>query len=222
MSARTFGTTDGKAEFAAKYGSDDYAAVGESIRQADFAAKYREVCEGFSAPSAILPATPKAVKFLVDLWMERSDKATREQVQAWAEQQDRQVVSDKIEWLLAQPKLTGGRSKIADYGQVAAQVPAGRYAVESDAGRLTFVHVDKPTEGQYKGRTFVSVRAGDEEHKAYGPQGLGLLRKILADGPKAASIRYGKELGVCGHCGRTLTDEASRAAGIGPVCASKF
>jgi uncharacterized protein DUF6011 len=34
-------------------------------------------------------------------------------------------------------------------------------------------------------------------------------------------VRYGQELGECGHCGRTLTDEASRAAGIGPVCASK-
>ncbi|MES2342166.1 MAG: DUF6011 domain-containing protein [Pseudomonadota bacterium] len=28
-------------------------------------------------------------------------------------------------------------------------------------------------------------------------------------------------MGECGRCGRTLTDEASRAAGIGPVCASK-
>lgn len=34
-----------------------------------------------------------------------------------------------------------------------------------------------------------------------------------------ASNRNGRELGHCGVCGRTLTDEESRARGIGPICA---
>ena len=34
--------------------------------------------------------------------------------------------------------------------------------------------------------------------------------------------QYGKIYGVCCRCGRTLTDEDSIAAGIGPVCASKM
>jgi len=33
---------------------------------------------------------------------------------------------------------------------------------------------------------------------------------------------YGTELGECGVCGRTLTDEKSRAYGIGPVCRERF
>lgn len=33
---------------------------------------------------------------------------------------------------------------------------------------------------------------------------------------------FGRLYGVCGVCGRTLTDEASIAAGIGPVCASNL
>ena len=33
---------------------------------------------------------------------------------------------------------------------------------------------------------------------------------------------YGALYGTCCACGRTLTDEASIAAGIGPVCAEKF
>lgn len=33
---------------------------------------------------------------------------------------------------------------------------------------------------------------------------------------------FGVIYGVCCVCGRTLTDEASIAAGIGPVCATKF
>ena len=28
--------------------------------------------------------------------------------------------------------------------------------------------------------------------------------------------------GSCGHCGRTLTNEESRARGIGPICAGKM
>ena len=33
---------------------------------------------------------------------------------------------------------------------------------------------------------------------------------------------YRKLYGVCCRCGATLTDEASIAAGIGPICAEKF
>jgi hypothetical protein len=36
-----------------------------------------------------------------------------------------------------------------------------------------------------------------------------------------AQARYGRELGVCGACGRHLTDEASRARGLGSECAKK-
>jgi hypothetical protein len=40
--------------------------------------------------------------------------------------------------------------------------------------------------------------------------------------PQAAMTRYGQELGHCGRCGRTLTDEESRGRGIGPDCWSKM
>ena len=33
---------------------------------------------------------------------------------------------------------------------------------------------------------------------------------------------YGKVTGTCCNCGRTLTNEESIEAGIGPICASKF
>lgn len=44
---------------------------------------------------------------------------------------------------------------------------------------------------------------------------------ILAD-PKAAAIREGKLSGTCAICRRELTDATSIAAGIGPICATKF
>lgn len=43
--------------------------------------------------------------------------------------------------------------------------------------------------------------------------------EVLQD-PKAAAIKHGRLTGNCACCGRTLTDPASIAAGIGPVCAA--
>lgn len=165
---------------------------------------------------AVRVATEGRIAFLVKLSAERYPAVTEASIRAWAQTVDYPVVAAKIDALLAMPK-----PKLDGYGEVAAQVPAGRYAVTGDNGQTVFLRVDKPTDGRWAGRTFVAVQAGDELHKAYGAPALGLLRKIVADTPEAACIRYGHELGECGRCGRTLTDEASRAAGIGPVCVSK-
>lgn len=96
-------------------------------------------------------------------------------------------------------------------------VPAGHYAVETEEGHLAFYRVDRPTEGRWAGRTFVAVQASDEYHPVRGNAAAPVLAKIAAD-PVAAMLRYGVEIGRCGHCHRTLTDETSRSLGIGPVC----
>jgi hypothetical protein len=99
----------------------------------------------------------------------------------------------------------------------AAEVADGRYAVEED-GVLKFFKV---TNGKRPGFVFLDVQASDEWHSI---RNLARIRKVLAiiaQDAKAAMIRYGHELGQCGRCGRTLTDEASRAAGIGPICIDK-
>lgn len=111
----------------------------------------------------------------------------------------------------------------ASKGKPAAEpsVPAGRYALETD-GVTKFYVVDKPESGAWKGTTWLSVLASDEKHGI--PKGaakIAILSRI-ADDVKGASVLYGQRLGRCGVCNRTLTDEASRAAGIGPVCANKF
>jgi hypothetical protein len=45
--------------------------------------------------------------------------------------------------------------------------------------------------------------------------------KHIAEDPKAALVRYGLETQECGRCGSPLTNDKSRAAGIGPRCATK-
>lgn len=136
----------------------------------------------------------------------------------------KKVASGAIEMLLKRPKLNiprqgSGYNVASNRNCPLPDVPAGRYAVEHD-GVLKFYRVDKPTEGRWAGWTFLNVQASDEWYpvKAFDYK-REVLESIAVD-PQAASARYGHELGQCGICGRTLTDEESRARGIGPVCAA--
>jgi Family of unknown function (DUF6011) len=102
-------------------------------------------------------------------------------------------------------------------------IPAGRYAVVDPMDDvLKFYHVDKPTEGKWAGYTFLNVRASDEMYPIKNTEHKKSIMAEIAKDPKEASMCYGRELGHCGICGRTLTDEDSRERGIGPICAVKY
>lgn len=115
--------------------------------------------------------------------------------------------------------LTGEQTSLTTAPHDGKFVPAGRYAIEAD-GVIKFYAVDRPTEGKWAGYTFVKVQASDDLFPVKGQAAKAVLAAIAVD-PKAALVRYGHAIGKCGLCGRTLTDEESRAAGIGPVCARK-
>lgn len=111
-------------------------------------------------------------------------------------------------------------------------LPSGRryYAVDNASGGITFFEIariadDDPDE-RWRGWTFVDQVIGGGGSQKLGRQRPGetydgqwpsLLAAVVAD-PHAAMERFGRELGRCGVCGKTLTDETSRAFGIGPVC----
>lgn len=103
---------------------------------------------------------------------------------------------------------------------VEGAVDEGRYAIHFD-GRLRFYKVRKPTEGRWAGYCFVDElfgSPGDFAKEAVRNKGKrdSILTNIASD-PEALA-RFGKELGICGVCGSPLTNEESRALGIGPVC----
>lgn len=103
-------------------------------------------------------------------------------------------------------------------------VPAGRYAVATEAGAintLAFYKVDRPTEGRWAGYVFVKHIVSDDEQRMGRAAGEAILRKIAAVGAEAAMAAYGHEIGECGMCSRTLTNDESRERGIGPICAAK-
>jgi hypothetical protein len=127
-----------------------------------------------------------------------------------------------ITWLKQQPLLPKEVLAPPSTTERLPDVPAGRYAVETNGdGHLAFYRVDRPSEGRWAGYVFVKVQASDELHNIRGfAQRDTILRKIAVD-PAGAARRYGLEIGSCGICGRTLTDETSRAYGLGPVCREK-
>ncbi len=110
----------------------------------------------------------------------------------------------------------------SDLAKARRAVPAGRYALKGIDGDWKFYKVDKPDEGRWKGYTFLKVLASEEEHRVKGIEAeLTILLKIGADAAEA-SRAYGREIGACGICGRTLTNPDSIADGIGPICSSKM
>lgn len=117
-----------------------------------------------------------------------------------------------IDRMLSKERELSNRARTAP-----VQVADGRYAVEED-GVLRFFKVKN---GNRPGFVFLDIQASDEWHSVRNVVRIRMVLELIAQDPKGAMIRYGQELGECGHCGRTLTDAASRAAGIGPICASK-
>jgi len=96
-------------------------------------------------------------------------------------------------------------------------VADGRYAVEHE-GTLKFYKVKN---GRKAGFVFLDVQASDEWHSIRSPRRIDEILTLIAADELTAARRYGMELGKCSRCGRTLTDETSRAYGIGPDCRSK-
>jgi hypothetical protein len=129
-------------------------------------------------------------------------------------------VSAKIDRLLAAPKAQAP-AQANGGGRALPSVPEGHYAVSSGTGNndLDFYRVDRPTEGRWAGMVFVKrVIGGRPDIRLDFGQTKAALEAIEAEGPEAAAVRYGQEIGRCYRCNRHLTDETSRTLGIGPEC----
>lgn len=114
--------------------------------------------------------------------------------------------------------------KVAPRRPVQAQdayenVPDGNYAILNASGKGDVVFYRVWT--RRDGSRGVDLQVSDDYLPVARAQVPGILDRIAQD-PGRALTRYGHEIGRCGVCNRTLTDEVSRERGIGPVCASKY
>lgn len=170
---------------------------------------------GFRGPSE------KQLNFLVQLLTESGVEPDMAELKKLTGGKDG-TASQEIDRLLdARKRKANAGGSAAPQREPYPDVPAGHYAVPSLTGNndLDFFRVDRPTEGTWKGRTFVKrVIGGHPDTSVRGVTAVKALKAILAQGIDEARTDYGTHIGRCWKCNRHLTDETSRALGIGPDC----
>lgn len=97
--------------------------------------------------------------------------------------------------------------------------PAGFYAIVWPGNGKTYfyrVQVGKPGT-KWAGYRFITRQSSDEFVRL-SPEGQAAAWPLILADIDGARRLYGQEIGRCGCCHKTLTDETSRAYGIGPEC----
>ena len=134
---------------------------------------------------------------------------------------------------MADAARSSGTAASASVGHLLDLIPSGRYALDSvpdatGATHTVFWQLDKPEAGRWARWAFLKVQRGPETGRfsTIRPDRMATAKcasvlERLAKDPRIAAIRYGQEIGECAICGRALTEEGSREAGIGPICARK-
>lgn len=182
--------------------------------------------QGPASRSPIRPSEASVARLVRSSLAVYGAQPTEQQVRAWAAGQTQRAVSDRITAIEADPRYSAQRNRrVTPVATKLDAVPEGRYAVDHD-GQLRFYKVDKPTEGRWKGYTFIKEGVGGWHndlvwHRMAFDRREAAAEAIIAAGYAKAGERYGQEVGECYACGRTLTDEQSRLDGIGPVCKGK-
>lgn len=131
---------------------------------------------------------------------------------------DRRAVSKQIEAHMTLDKV---KAPVSDTSWHNVDVPAGYYATPSMTGNndLDFWRVDVPEKGKWAGYRFVKrVIGGQGAVNISKAERFNALQQIDAIGAQAAGKAYADAIGCCYRCNRELTDETSRAVGLGPVC----
>lgn len=126
-----------------------------------------------------------------------------------------------------------GRFKEHEFGVPRAAVDLvadGYYAIRTDpkSDNWTFLRVSRPDSGNRKDYFKIQTQHGETLKEVFliEPGGdflvmNGSIRELviqLITGHQKASANYGRQVGKCCRCGKTLTDKVSRHYGIGPEC----
>lgn len=176
-----------------------------------------------------VPPTDKQTSFIKSLLDELRDKYGDDTMRAPLNEAYRlqtltvESASAVIESLIA--IRDHKRSQAPQTAPVAAQasaapaVASGLYALDND-GQIKFYEVRNGS-GKWDGYTFLDAVASDDRYPIKNRQNRDEILSLIAAAPLEAMKLYGREIGVCGHCGKKLTSDW-RKLGIGPVCSKKF
>lgn len=153
-------------------------------------------------PAAARPArkaTERQVEYVTDLLLNRAHNHPLDMdVEALSFDQASALITELAD---------APRVKVAAHG-----ITEGRYAYSTDGG-ATADHYRVRRDG----KIVVWTAGGEWPYNGKLNDGL---EWIKAHQREAAAL-FGQLVGCCGRCGRDLSDDDSRARGLGPVCASK-
>lgn len=166
-------------------------------------------------------ATEKQVDFIVRLWNERYPEAvtaTPEFIRTTVATTKKQA-SATIEYLLSQPKPEPKPAPSPASRYPTDKAPEGMHKIGDEIFK-----VQKAVHGSghlYAKRLVAGEGYGSKARFEYAP---GVLRTLSTDTLMTLdeAKAWGALYGTCCVCGRTLTNEDSIEAGIGPICAQKF
>lgn len=164
-----------------------------------------------------IPATARQEEFLAELAAEVHGDNAPEFILAHREGgtfDDRAATSRVIDALMQARKDMRARARAADDRRY-DDVEPGYYATEYQ-GVLRFYRVAEG-KGRWAGRTWLNRFRSDELGRVGRDEAV-VVRKAIAADPLGAGMLFARELTRCRVCGRMLTDEKSRALGIGPDC----
>jgi hypothetical protein len=155
------------------------------------------------------PATAKQINFIKTLLAERPT-ADRSKL-PHPDVMTTKDASNAIDWLMTLPKAEKAKATGP------AITEAGMYMKDG-----VIYKVQKAVHGS--GHLYAKKLAGGETEDFYFEYAPGVVKNLTpADKMTLEQAKeFGALYGTCCVCGRTLTDEDSIEAGIGPVCAKKF
>ena len=108
----------------------------------------------------------------------------------------------------------------------AAALEPGYYALHAPQGAVEFYRVRQPRlrdEAATRARRrLVRWDAGRGDRVLPRDQWQPVVERIQVLGVEASHVLFGRSIGRCGVCGRTLSDPESVALGIGPVCLARI
>lgn len=153
------------------------------------------------------PASDAQIKFLRSLLIEKLDAEAGAAAVQWLD-------THKLSKATASAKIT--EYKAMPTVNHAAQLDEGMYKVGEDIFKVYFTRGDEQRAPQLVTKQLIEGR-----FEYTGKKPLSFItaeHRMTLDEAK----EYGKVTGTCCQCGRLLTNEESIAAGIGPICATKF
>lgn len=181
------------------------------------------------AAATVVPATEKQLDFLRSLMVSKAalmgldSTEAAAKLDAWLPTLSKAAAHTQIDKTL--DVLKGLRVSSPVHApaapKVTVDVPEGRYALPTEDGATNataFYKVGRPTTGRWAGYVFVKLLVGGDEQKLSQKHSMGVLGRIAAFGAEKSSALYGHEIGRCGICHTRLTNDDSRARGIGPKC----